>query len=98
MMAKSQHTRLLRSVTTIFAVAAAIVVLSSLAEACPTCKTGLEDEAAGGNLIRGYFWSIIFMMATPFAILGCFSGYLYHAVRKARRDAEQIAEEQDDDI
>ena len=67
------------------AVVAVVVLIGSVAEACPTCKSGLEDESTGGNLIQGYFWSIMFMMATPFAILGCFSGYMYHEVRKARR-------------
>jgi hypothetical protein len=65
-----------------------MLLASSIAEACPTCKAALESNSSGGNLIKGYFWSIMFMMATPFAILGCFSGYMYNEVRKARRQRE----------
>ena len=65
-----------------------LLVIGSVAVACPTCKTGIEDSAAGGDLISGYFWSIVFMMATPFAILGVFSGCMYREVRKARRERQ----------
>ncbi len=60
-----------------------LVVISDLATACPTCKEAL----AGGNsanLINGFGWSILFMMATPFVILGGLSAYFYYEIRKAR--------------
>jgi hypothetical protein len=38
-------------------------------------------------VVRGYFWSILFMMSMPFAVLGSFSGYLYLLVRQARSAA-----------
>lgn len=63
--------------------ALAIVALwTATAQACPTCKNGLEETAEG--MIRGYFWSILFMMSMPFTILGCFSGYMYYLVRRER--------------
>jgi hypothetical protein len=94
-MTKIAIARFMRHIATVTAVIGVVLLLASIANACPTCKSGLEDEAAGGDLIKGYFWSIIFMMSTPFAILGCFSGLLYREVRKARRLRETEAPESD---
>lgn len=58
-------------------------MLVSWADACPTCKEGLNED--GGNLVRGYFWSIMFMMSMPFLILGSLSCMFYLDVRRARR-------------
>ncbi len=60
-----------------------VACLAGLAEACPTCKEGLNED--GGNLMRGYFWSIMFMMSMPFLILSALSGMFYLDVRRARR-------------
>jgi hypothetical protein len=52
---------------------------------CPTCKDTLaQNDPARANLVRGYFWSILFMMSMPFLILGGLSTYLYFLVRGAR--------------
>lgn len=65
--------------------------LSQPALACPNCKDSFAEQGANGkNLARGFYWSILFMMGTPFAILGGFSGYMYLEVRKARRRAEEL--------
>ena len=61
-------------------------VCGSAVEACPTCKEGMAgDEATQASLIRGYFYSIIFMMSMPFLILTGLSTYFYLEVRRARR-------------
>jgi hypothetical protein len=57
---------------------------ANLAEACPSCKAALASQEAGGDLVRGFFWSIVFMMSMPFLLVGSFSGYLYLLVRRAR--------------
>lgn len=66
-----------------------LVTLISLAEpawACPTCKESLvHSDPDSANLVRGYFWSILFMMSMPFLILGGLSTYFYYEVCKARR-------------
>lgn len=77
------------------AVAAAVLLLAAVflidvASACPTCKDGVEHAANGANLVRGYFWSIVFMMSMPFLIFASLSAYFYLLVRRAR--AEQAAE------
>lgn len=67
----------------------AVVLLSagyaSVATACPTCSQALADEQHGqGDIVAGYFWSIIFMMSMPFLLVTSFCGYMYLEVRKAR--------------
>lgn len=58
--------------------------------ACPSCKQALADSK-GGNMIAGYFWSILFMMSMPFTLLGGFSAYMYLLVRRARAAASSSA-------
>jgi hypothetical protein len=38
-------------------------------------------------MIQGYFWSIIFMMSMPFAILFGVGGYMYREVKRAQAKA-----------
>ena len=55
------------------------------ASACPTCKNGLMDgDEASQRLLQGYFWSILFMMSMPFAILIGVGGYMYREVKRAQ--------------
>lgn len=60
------------------------------AEACPGCKDALsENDPQHARMVRGYFWSILFMMAMPFTIAGTFGTFFYLEVRR-KRSAEQI--------
>lgn len=52
--------------------------------ACPNCKEALAGDANAHNLVRGYYYSILFMMSMPFLILGGLSAYFYYEVRRAR--------------
>ncbi len=58
------------------------LVVACTAEACPTCKAAIAEN--GGHLVRGYFWSIIFMMSMPFLIVGGLGSLFYMEVRRAR--------------
>ena len=63
-----------------------VAALESVAAACPTCKDSLAaNDPARQGMVRGYFYSILFMLAMPFTIFGALSGYFYYEVRKARR-------------
>ena len=66
-------------------VLAVVLVLVSqvVAEACPTCKEGLAS-GDGANLVRGYFWSIVFMMSMPFLVFGGMATYFYLLIRRAQ--------------
>jgi len=65
-----------------------LLAFASDSWSCPTCKDGISDGGNSANLVRGYFWSIVFMMSMPFLILGGLSTYLYLEVRKAKRVRE----------
>jgi hypothetical protein len=57
---------------------------AEIADACPTCRQGIANGADHSHLIRGYFWSIVFMMSMPFLILGSLCTYFYLQVQRAR--------------
>ena len=59
-----------------------IIIAAHVATACPTCKESLS--ANDPQMMRGYFWSIMFMMARPFSILTAISTYFYVLICKAR--------------
>jgi hypothetical protein len=61
-----------------------IALLTPLALACPTCKDNLAHDPASASLVRGYAYSILFMLSMPPLILGGLSAYFYWEVRKAR--------------
>ncbi len=74
------------------AVTALVVLTASAAWACPGCKDALaENDPERNSLVKGYMYSILFMLAMPVAILGGFSAYMYRLVRRAR--AERVAGE-----
>lgn len=56
----------------------AVLLCAGLAEACPECKKGFND-----NVARGYFYSILFMLAMPILILSGLGSYFYWEVRRA---------------
>jgi len=64
----------------------AIAVMAAMAapvQACPMCSQALAD-GKGGDLIAGFFWSIVFMMSMPFLIVAALALYFFLQVRKAR--------------
>ena len=64
---------------------ACVVVVAAVAEACPNCKEAVaQNDSDQMRIARGYFWSILFMMSMPFAIVGSFGTYVFIQSRKAR--------------
>ena len=55
-----------------------------MASACPSCKEALASSSGRGDLVSGFFWSILFMLSMPFVLLGSLGFYFYCLVRKAR--------------
>ena len=75
-----------------WAVVAFVVVLllliASVAAACPNCKEGLaQNDPQGTSIAAGYYYSILFMMSMPFLILGGVSAYFYYEICRARQAA-----------
>ena len=70
----------------VFTVAVALL-FPEIGLACPSCKQALaSQDPSQGDIVSGYFWSILFMMSMPFTILGSLSGYMYLLVRRANAD------------
>ena len=83
---------LVRSLPVVLALAL-LFVFSSAAFACPTCKENLAGDPEAANIVRGYFWSILFMLSMPPLILSGLSLYFYYEVCKARAlQAKALAE------
>jgi hypothetical protein len=70
-----------------------VAMFAGVAFACPTCKDGLaQNDPRGQSIAAGYFYSILFMMSMPFAILGTFGGLAYLSIRRARSRQVAVAE------
>ena len=70
---------------------ALVVLLSSAAFACPTCKDQLAHDPESANIARGYAYSIVFMLSMPPLIFSSLCAYFYWEVRKARgREAAAV--------
>ena len=55
---------------------------------CPTCKDGLQAaDSEGANIARGYFYSILLMIAMPFTLAGSFGLYVWREMRRQQRAA-----------
>ncbi len=68
------------------AVLLTITAAATGAIACPTCKEGLgENDPVAQAMARGYFYSILFMMAMPFVIITTFGSAAYFSIRRARK-------------
>jgi hypothetical protein len=68
--------------------AAAAWPTSVLAQGCAMCGTALHDDPLG----RAISWSVLFLIAAPYTIVGTVGGWLYYSHRHAtgRRRAAVI--------
>ncbi len=72
-----------------------LLLLVNAVVACPTCKENLSGDPDAANIVRGYFWSILFMLSMPPLILSGLSLYFYYEVCKARAlQAKAVADGQ----
>jgi hypothetical protein len=61
-----------------------LLLIASVAAACPTCKEGLaQNDPQGQALAAGYYYSILFMMSTPYIVLATFGSCAYYSIRRA---------------
>jgi hypothetical protein len=73
---------------------ALVVALVAAADAfgCPNCKDAVDtSDPAGLNLARGYFYSILLMLAMPFTLAGTFGCYVWREMRRQRREHDADA-------
>jgi heme/copper-type cytochrome/quinol oxidase subunit 2 len=53
---------------------------------CPNCKDGFSTaDPDAANVARGYFYSILLMLAMPFTLIGSFSAYVWREMRRQKR-------------
>ena len=63
------------------------VVAGAEALGCPNCKDAVNTSDPDGlNLARGYFYSILLMLAMPFTLIGSFSCYVWREMRRQQRE------------
>ncbi|MFM8734482.1 MAG: hypothetical protein ACKOC8_04725 [Pirellulales bacterium] len=64
---------------------AACVLLAADAWGCPNCKDAVNtSDPEGLNIARGYFYSILLMLAMPFTLAGTFGAYVWREMRRQR--------------
>jgi hypothetical protein len=62
---------------------AASALAGPSATACPNCKEAVEAQTGeGAKLKDGYFYSILFMVAMPFTLLGTGAFLVTQAVKR----------------
>jgi len=88
-----RDSRILRGLGCVVLTVAFVVTLAAAASACPTCKEGLaQNDPHGQSVAAGYYYSILFMMATPYVVLTTLGACAYRAVKKAQaKQADDLA-------
>jgi hypothetical protein len=56
----------------------ALILVPALAGACSVCVTGDNDPTA-----NAFNWSVLFLMATPYTVVGSIAGWLFFKYRRA---------------
>lgn len=72
----------------------AALLLPAALSACPLCKDATSDaETPGGSasLGRGFFYSILLMIATPWLAVGTVAFFIFRRRRKDRAGASAAA-------
>jgi hypothetical protein len=73
-----------RIVVSVAVVCAALVAAEALG--CPNCKDAVNTSDPDGlNLARGYFYSILIMLAMPLTLVGSFGCYVWREMRRQER-------------
>jgi hypothetical protein len=68
-----------------------VLLLASVAAACPTCKDSLaQNDPQGRSLAAGISYSIIFMMSMPYIVLATFGSCAYLSIRRAQKAKDAL--------
>jgi hypothetical protein len=68
----------------VLAVVGTALVSPAVAEACAVCLTGAQNDPTA----NAFNWSILFLMAMPYAILGSIGGWFFYVYKRAVRKGE----------
>ena len=70
------------------AVLLACLLVAGDAFGCPNCKDAVNtSDPEGLNVARGYFYSILLMLAMPFTLVGSFGAYVWREMRRQKAAA-----------
>jgi hypothetical protein len=61
-----------------------VLLAPALAHACAVCLTGAGDD----SVTEAFNWSVLFLMATPYTVVGAIVGCLIYAKRGRATDAK----------
>ncbi|MEI6255463.1 MAG: hypothetical protein WCQ77_02350 [Planctomycetota bacterium] len=68
------------------AIAVLFIFAAGDAWGCPNCKDAVNTaDPEGLNMARGYFYSIIIMLAMPTTLIGSFSIYVWREMQRQKR-------------
>ena len=56
----------------------ALIYSPAIANACAVCWAG-----DGGPIEEAFNWSVLFLMATPYAVVGSIAGWLFYTYRRS---------------
>ena len=89
---RQEHDPSMRRFQFVIALVAVMALLVAAdAFGCPNCKDGVNTaDPAGLNVARGYFYSILFMLAMPFTLAGSFWAYVWREMRRQKRSDQSL--------
>lgn len=80
----------MRAVLAPVMVAVALFAAPAATKACPTCKDAIaQNDPQHQQMVKGYFYSILFMMSMPFVVIGTFGGMAYLSIKRARQNSTE---------
>jgi hypothetical protein len=59
-----------------------LLILPAPLLACPSCVSAADQQVQ-----EGFFWGLVFMMVSPWVVIGAIGGGLFMAIRRERREA-----------
>jgi len=70
------------SAAVVCAATTALLALPAPLLACPSCVSAADQQVQ-----EGFFWGLVFMMVSPWVVIGAIGGGLFMAIRRERREA-----------
>ena len=66
-----------------------LIYVPAIANACAVCWAG-----DGGPIEEAFNWSVLFLMATPYAVVGSIAGWLVYSYRRSvvKQQRNEIAQ------
>ena len=62
------------------------MTLPSIVDACAVCLTGVDGPTADA-----FNWSVLFLMAAPYTVVGSIAGWLFYTYRRSAAKQEKQA-------